>query len=143
MRMNPRLVFFSSALLAVLASSQAVADPVATFQASVAEGVDRLLASQLFDPTTAIQYRVSAPVACKNVMDGLPDKSMCVCYSVNAKNRFGAYAGSSTYVAPYMEVNGQYLVLPGLDADEKEAGTCEKIGMAVRPASKIADFVSK
>lgn len=145
MRINAKCGLFRLGLLAVLASSDGAvaAGPIDPHPASIPEAVDKLLASQLIDPTTAIQYRVSESLACKGVLDGMPDDSKCVCYSVNAKNRYGAYAGATVYAAPYVELNGSYLMLPGFEVEGKEAAACEKSGMAARPASKIAELVTK
>lgn len=70
--------------------------------ASAADAIDRLLATTLKDPLSAIQYQVSDVVSCYAVVaDGIAVASRegCVCYEVNARNSYGGYTGVDIGVA--------------------------------------------
>jgi hypothetical protein len=60
-----------------------------------------MLAGWLKDPVSAMQYRLGSLVDCSAVIDGSvlsPKQVGCVCYSVNSKNSYGGYVGSTIAV---------------------------------------------
>lgn len=70
--------------------------------AAAADAVDRLLATTLKDPLSAIQYQVSNVVSCYAVVAdavAVATREGCVCYEVNARNSYGGYTGVDIGVA--------------------------------------------
>ena len=54
----------------------------------------------LFDPYTARDVEIAAPIPASSVFDGgtlIPHRGWMVCMRANAKNRFGAYTGLKPY----------------------------------------------
>lgn len=112
----------------------------------IADAVDRMLATSLTDPLSAIDYRVSGAVSCKAVLppDEYAGHDQCVCYSINAKNSFGGYAGSQLYAAAYIGDSRWYIVIPVASIDPPASDSeCSRARMTIRPASKIAERVPK
>lgn len=63
----------------------------------------------LFDPYTARDVEIAAPVPASMVFDGgtlIPHKGWMICMRANAKNRFGAYTGQQL-TGMLIEENGE------------------------------------
>lgn len=70
------------------------------------QALDRMLAETLKDPMSAQQYRVSDLEQCgRIVLSTIVDTKErgCLCYSVNAKNSYGGYAGPEFAVARILQ----------------------------------------
>jgi hypothetical protein len=76
--------------------------------------VDKMLATTLKDPMSAIQYRTSAILSCRKILPTVlaakvPDG--CLCYEVNAKNSYGGYTGSQLGIAELIATGQGYVAL--------------------------------
>lgn len=108
-----------------------------------ADAVDRLLAKNLADPTTVISYSVSTELPCEKLSPVMAG-GVCVCYTWNAKNLYGAYAGTRTQFAQIVDQDGARIAEIGFDVNRAEAlAACNAAGMEVRPGAEISKHVSK
>jgi hypothetical protein len=117
--------------------------------ATAAEAVDRLLASTLKDPLSAIQYQVSDIVSCYAVVaDGIAaaTREGCVCYAINARNSYGGYTGVEPGVAILIGDGAVYFAdtAPRSSLLPTAAATCVMTAhMHARDASRIHDAVRR
>lgn len=111
----------------------------------MAQAVDRHLAATLFDPTSPIQYQTSRRFDCVDLYSGPPiGNGECVCYAVNAKNRYGAYVGQKLYAAPVRWQDDAYSIAEPIPATTSEViRRCQSAGMQDRPPSRITDQLSR
>jgi hypothetical protein len=104
--------------------------------------VDHMLASTLKDPMSAIQYRLSEPFSCKDVLS--PESAAkvpngCMCYEVNAKNSFGGYTGSQLSIALLVKMDDRYVaVATGRETPSiRSVQRCASVGLQNRDANLI------
>jgi hypothetical protein len=88
-----------------------MAKPVVHDDEAAKAVMDVFLATSLKDPTSPIQYQTTNVLPCTSVLPPqLRDKPAdCMCYSVNAKNSWGAYGGSKLAVVELLGASGHYL----------------------------------
>jgi len=132
--------------LACFDAQSAPAEPVSVDEFELQKSaVDIALANSLRDPLSAIAYEVSDPLSC-DVLSVLPGQGKrCICYSVNSKNAMGGYVGVTMQTALMHQIeNARYVALPtGMPTTADGLRACHNANIRKRPASKIADQVSK
>lgn len=108
--------------------------------------VDSMLGHILKDPLSAMQYRVSDPMPCAQVIPGaaaLPALApLCICYQVNAKNSYGGYTGAELSVAAVSRpAAGGFVALPFpkelFSVNTYVERTCDAANMRERDAALI------
>lgn len=114
--------------------------------AAVADAVDRLLATTLKDPLSAIQYQVSDVVSCYAVVaDGIAaaTREGCVCYEINARNSYGGYTGVDVGVAILIGDGAVYVAdtAPRSSLLSIAPASCVNAHLRPRDASRIPDAV--
>lgn len=137
-----RLQCFDDAVPAEVPSSPEAAP---TREEQIRRAVDAMLARDLVDPTSAIDYRVSDPLPCKSVEPFYKDPThQCVCYSVNSKNRMGGYSGAQLRAASLIESADFWFAMGGLDVRTADGvRACGAANLADRPAQLIRDRVKR
>jgi hypothetical protein len=106
------------------------------------QAVDKMLASSLKDPMSAMQYRVSGVFSCREVLPieiAVKTPNGCICYQVNARNSFGGYTGSELSLAQLIAVGDSYVAVTApRDLIQLEALTyCAKTDFLRRDAELI------
>ena len=116
--------------------------------AAAADAVDRLLATTLKDPLSAIQYQVSDVVSCYAVIaDGIAvaTREGCVCYEVNARNGYGGYTGVDVGVAILIGDGAVYVAdaAPRSSLLSMAPASCVNAHLLPRDAGRIHDAVRR
>lgn len=139
---RPRLACFDAA---AQPAPTPPATPLSAEGELAASALDAYLASTLLDPTSPIQYQVTDLFECSAIGPGRPaGQNTCMCYSINAKNRMGAFVGSEIVFVP-VTIHGEHATLHAA-FDDLDPGTtvwCEIKRLIDRPVSNITDLVNR
>lgn len=106
--------------------------------------LDKHLAASLKDPSSAMQYSASDIVPCAWIASVPPsmNTSRCVCYQVNAKNSYGAYAGKKLSAVVLLNDSAPYVVTD-LHTNLIAYPACANANLSKRDSSLIHALVEK
>lgn len=140
-----RLACFDKAVPVAESAEPAAPEAPPTREEQIHRAIDAMLARDLIDPSSAIDYQVSDPLLCKSVEPFYKDPThQCVCYSVNSKNRMGGYTGAKLRAASVVESKDFYFAMGGLDVRTADGvRACGAANLADRSASLIAERVKR
>jgi hypothetical protein len=139
--MNRIALFLGLLALSIALAADAAEQSVGSDLTAV---VDKHLAQTLNDPLSAINYRVSSRVNCKDALAEIEYASAdCVCYAVNAKNRFGGYVGDKFFAAQFVLADGGLRLMPPIEIlEQRGVAACEAGDLRSRSPEKITQHLA-